>query len=283
MSADYEQAVEALYRAPHESFVAERQRLAAEVKGTGDKAQAARIAKLGRPPLSAWAVNQLWWQARADFERLFETAQQLRHGKHSASAAHREALAKLNARAKQLLQASEHGTADATLRRINMTLAGLAAAGSFDPDPAGALTKDRDPPGFEAFGMAAGSDGQAEAEADSEAAEPTKPKHEPKAPPHDAAERKQHAATQAQAKEQREKERLAAEAERKRAAQEQAKRAAERRETEATLREAKAALAHCERERERIAKELRAAEHELERAQKTLETAQERVAALEPD
>ena len=276
MSADFEQAVETLYRAPHESFVAERQRLAAELKGKGDKAEAARVAKLGRPTLSAWAVNQLWWHARADFERLFETAQQLRRGKHSASSAHRDALVKLTTRAKQLLHAGEHGTADATLRRINMTLAGLAAAGSFDPEPAGALTKDRDPPGFGAFGISTESD---EAETEAEADEPEQqPKHSPKTHPHDTAERKRHEATEA--KQQREKERAAAEAERQRLAEEKAQRAAERLEAESVLRDAKALLGKHEHEQARVEKELRAAEREVELAQKAVVAAEEQLAAL---
>src|SRR5882724_1587592 len=172
MPSKYDEALSALYRAPHESFVAERQRLAAELKASDDKAGAARLAKLARPSVSAWAVNQLWWHARDAFEELFESAGQLRKGKLGESGAHRKALARLGARAEQLLRAGGHATSEATLRRVAMTLSGLAAAGSFDPEPAGALTKDRDPPGFEAFG--------GESLTESEAPEPEPSKSEPK-------------------------------------------------------------------------------------------------------
>ena len=43
-------------------------------------AEATRFAKLGRPTISAWAVNQLWWHARDAFDALFETAARLRKG-----------------------------------------------------------------------------------------------------------------------------------------------------------------------------------------------------------
>src|SRR6478609_4033785 len=101
MASSYEQAVSALYRAPHGSFVVERRRLAAELKAEGDKTGAARLAKLERPPLSAWA--------------------------------------------EQLLGDAGHSASDATLRRVTMTLSGLAAAGGFEPDAPGALSKDREP------------------------------------------------------------------------------------------------------------------------------------------
>jgi hypothetical protein len=39
------------------------------------------------------------------------------------------------------------------LRRITSTLTALAATGSFDPDPPGALQGDRDPPGFDVAGL----------------------------------------------------------------------------------------------------------------------------------
>src|SRR5450755_2840752 len=154
MSSRYEEAVAALYQAPHESFVAERQRLAAELKASGDKAAAAELVKLARPAISAWAVNQLWWHARPVFEDLFQSAAELRAGKLAARGAHRQALAKLSASARKLLGEAGHAASEGTVRRVEMTLSGLAAAGSFDPEPAGALTKDRDPPGFDAFGGA---------------------------------------------------------------------------------------------------------------------------------
>ena len=67
----YDDAVAELYQVPIDRFVAERKRLAGELKAAGDKDGAARLAKLARPPISAWAVDQLWWRARDGFDALF--------------------------------------------------------------------------------------------------------------------------------------------------------------------------------------------------------------------
>lgn len=155
MAATYDEAVAELFKGPHETFVAERKRLAAELKAAGDKAGAGTLSKLGRPPLSAWAVNQLWWHARAEFEVLLETAKKMREGDLSVTQAHRDALAKLQARAEKVLTEAGNAAAPATLRRIATTLSAIAARGGFEPEPAGALTGDRDPPGFEAAGVPA--------------------------------------------------------------------------------------------------------------------------------
>jgi len=281
MGLSYEQSVMALYRASFESFVSERKRLAGELKAEGDKPGAAQLAKLGRPSISAWAVNQLWWHAREAFDELFETAAELRRGKHSASAAHRMALAKLSARAQQLLSEGGHSANDATLRRVTMTLSGLAAAGNFEPDPPGALSKDRDPPGFEAFGIASSSDEPEEEEAPAEP-EP-KQQREVAAPERkrtaqvEVAERKR--ALEAEAAE-RKRVAEAAAAERKREAEAEAKRQARRKKLEGDLRDAKVELSEREHERERAQAQLATAEREVERARANVEAAQ---AALEAE
>ena len=154
MASDYDDAVAKLYQAPHGEFVNERKKLAGELKDTGDKAGSTKLGKLARPPISAWTVNQLWWQAREDFEALLESAEKLRED-ISASAEHRTALAKLRQRAAQILQEAGNAASEGTLRRITTTLSALAASGGFDPDPPGALSADRDPPGFEAVGISA--------------------------------------------------------------------------------------------------------------------------------
>lgn len=154
MPRTYEQSVAELYQAAPEQFVAERKRLAAELKTGGDKESAKRLEKLPRPSLSAWAVNQLWWQARADFEELFQSAARLRAGDLAAMRAHRAALEALRGRAADILRAGSHAVTDAVTRRVSNTLAALAANGNFDPDVPGALAADRDAPGFGAQGLA---------------------------------------------------------------------------------------------------------------------------------
>ena len=146
----YDEAVAELYQAPHADFVATRKRLAGELKAS-DKSGAAKLGKLGRPNVSAWVVNQLYWQARDLFDRLLETAAQIRAGDMAASAEHRDAITKLRQRATQLLEEAGHGATEGTLRKVATTLSALAVAGGFEPDAPGALADDRDPPGFDAI------------------------------------------------------------------------------------------------------------------------------------
>jgi hypothetical protein len=276
MVSAYEKAVTALYQAPHESFVAERTRLASELK-VDDKAAAARLAKLGRPSVSAWAVNQLWWHSREAFDALFETAAKLRAGKLSACADHRKALAKLGAAAHKLLKDSGHRGADATLRRVAMTLSGLAAIGSFDPDPPGALSRDRDPPGFEAFGMANLGD-------NAEPAQKTEPHSKAKSPlKHAAAEAKGHHAAEAKRREAASASARAAAAERQHAAEVHAKRQAHLRDLESAVRDAKSELTERQHEHARLSKELAAAERDVERARTAFERAETRHSAAKDE
>lgn len=268
MASSYDDAVATLYRAPHESFVVERKRLADALKASGDKAAAARLGKALRPTLSAWAVNQLWWHAREEFERMLQTAAELRAGKLQARDAHRKAQAALIAHAQRLLGASGHTAQDALLRRIATTLSGLAASGGFAPDAPGTLSKDRDPPGFEAFGAA-------------EFAEKSSaPAIEPRAPDRAAHPREQavrareQAASEQKAREQKAREQKAA-------AEAQAKRHAERRELEAQLREAKAKLGKLDHERARLARALSEAESEAQRAEQAVSALQAKLAKLQ--
>ncbi len=152
--AVYAAALEELYQAPHGTFVAERKRLAAELKSAGAKDGAARLAKRARPSISAWVVNQLWWHARDAFTKLLATAAQLREGDLSPARDHRDAITKLRTRAASMLTDAGHTATESTLRRVTQTLSAIAATGSWEPDSAGTLTADRDPPGFDAAMLA---------------------------------------------------------------------------------------------------------------------------------
>jgi hypothetical protein len=145
--------VQELYQVPLAEFVAERKRIAGELKKAGDPAAAKEMLARKRPTMSAWAVNQLYWKARDAFDDLLDTAEKLRKGDLRASADHREAIAKLRKRASTILTDAGHAATEATLRRVTTTLSALAATGGFDPDLPGTLVEDRDPPGFEAVGI----------------------------------------------------------------------------------------------------------------------------------
>jgi hypothetical protein len=258
MATGYDDAVRELYQAAHEAFVGERGRLAAELKAQGDKTGAARLAKLRRPPLSAWAVNQLWWQARKAFEELFATAERLRAGDLAASTSHRKALTALAGRADSVLEAAGHPATEATLRKVTATLSALAAKGSFDPDPPGALTADRDPPGFGAAGVALSS-----LDASSNTA---------------AAERRQSGAHARKGEEAQEQAESAAE--RRRRKEERAKRQAERHRLEVALRAAKREADAHTRKIERLRDELGTAEEQLEKERARIEEIETRLQEL---
>jgi hypothetical protein len=154
MSA-YEDAIATLYRAPFAEFVAERKRLAAALKANGEPGSAAKLGKLARPPISAWTVNQLWWRERKSFDALLAAAAQVKVGDQGASRAHRDVLGQLRQLAAHILNEAGNAASDTTLRRVTTTLSAIAALGHFDPDPPGALSADRDPPGFEALSFGA--------------------------------------------------------------------------------------------------------------------------------
>jgi hypothetical protein len=153
--ADYREALQALSRAPLANFVAERKRLATGLRAAGDEDAAKQLAQRRRPTASAWTVNQLYWHARGSFDALLAAAAQLRKGDLSQTTAYREALSELRKRADAVLRDAGHAATAATLRRVMGTLAAVAAAGGFDPDPPGALAADREPPGFDAVDASA--------------------------------------------------------------------------------------------------------------------------------
>ncbi len=254
----YDAAVTTLYQAPLSDFVAERKRLAAELKAAGDKDAAARVGKLLRPPVSAWAVNQLWWRERAQFEALVTAAARVKAGERDASQLHRQALSQLRELSLRLLQEAGNAATETTLRRVITTLSAVAATGSFAPDAPGALSADRDPPGFETLGFGASP--------------ATTTRHAP-APPEDA-----HAAPpeDAHAKRAEEDERRRAEeaAQRRAEEAERQRRLAERERLSALLRDAE----KLRESRQRDVSKLRA---ELETAQQSLKDAQALLADLE--
>lgn len=257
----HDDAVAALYQAPFGDFVAERKRLAAELKAAGDKAGAAALAKLPRPPISAWTVNQLWWRERAAFEALTEAAARVKAGDREASRPHREALARLREKAARLLGEAGNAASEATLRRVTTTLSALAALGSFEPDRPGALSADRDPPGFEALGFGSSSSAAAAAPAASS----------PPAEPEEASARR---AAEAER-------RRAAEAERRRAeAEAEKQRRAERERLMARLRETRALHTAQQRELSRLQTELETAERSLKETQTLLGSLEDELGRL---
>lgn len=253
----YDDAVSTLYQASLGDFVAERKRLSAEFKAAGDKDAAARFAKLARPPVSAWAVNQLWWREREAFEALLEAAKRVTVGDREASQQHRQALSKLRESAARLLQESGNAASDGTLRRVTTTLSAVAATGGFAPDPPGALSADRDPPGFEALGFGSAA-----------------------AAPEAAAKSGVQASNEADAAHEAEKRRTE-EAEKRRAEEaERQRRLAERERLSALLREAQQLRDTQQRDVSRLRAELETAEQSLKKTQALLADLEQQLTSL---
>ncbi len=163
----YVDAVIELYQTAYAEFVAARKRLAAELAADGDANGAAALAKLPRPTLSAWVVNQLWWADRETFERMFETGAQVHDGNGTAGPAYNKAVERLRDRAEAILD--EVDDPEPTLRRVMTTLAALTAAGGFGAERPGTIVADREPTGFEALGDVTVKSTRAPARGDTEA------------------------------------------------------------------------------------------------------------------
>ncbi|HEX8132187.1 MAG TPA: hypothetical protein VF880_01985, partial [Actinomycetes bacterium] len=161
VQAAEDQEVDRLFGLGPESFVAARTEAARRLKKAGDAGAAARITALRRPPLSAWAVNQLARARGPEVEGLLEAGERLRAAHRAALAgegaaelraatrAEREAVAGLVAAAAEVLESTGHPATEATRDRVAATLHAAAA----DPAAAelvrrGRLTHDLDPAGF---------------------------------------------------------------------------------------------------------------------------------------
>jgi len=154
--------IDALFRLPLAEFIGARKTLAARLKQEGRTEAADRVKALPKPSISVWAVNQLYWRHRNEFERLVAAGQRFRraHTTRTAKAgelnealdARREALNRLSDLASALLREGGHNPALETMRRIATTLEALSAYAVLpDDQAAGRLTKDLDPPGFESL------------------------------------------------------------------------------------------------------------------------------------
>jgi hypothetical protein len=155
------QAGDELFGLPPEEFVAARDELARRLRREGDAEAAKRVKALRRPPLSAWAVNQLARVRGADLRELLAAGARLRAAHQAALAgegaaelraaakAERETVAALVQAALELLREAGHPTTDATRDRVAATLhAASASAEAAELVRGGRLTADLHPSGF---------------------------------------------------------------------------------------------------------------------------------------
>src|SRR3989338_3655888 len=134
--------IDALFQLPVNEFIPARDALAARLKAAGRVEAGSRVKALAKPPLSAWAVNQLFWRHRKAFDALLAAGERLRRGQATSLRAagkgdapreameeRRAALAELTTRAGALLEAAGHAASPDVARRMTTTLDALATYG----------------------------------------------------------------------------------------------------------------------------------------------------------
>lgn len=159
---ELEAQIDRLYQLPLKAFTQERNALAARLHAQGRQEAAERVKSLAKPAASAWAVNQLFWASRREFDELIDASDRLRALQargvtpkelRDAMRERREALGAALRRAEAALRAQGH-TANADLKqRVATTLESLAAYGSGRPPEIrpGRFKEDLGSPGFEAL------------------------------------------------------------------------------------------------------------------------------------
>lgn len=112
---DLEEALDQLYDAAPEEFVAVRKRLAKELKADGRADDGDHIAKVRKPTVAAWALNRLARDHRRDIDLLLDSGHRLRQAQagvlrgdareafEQAQRAEREAIGRLMREAEQFL------------------------------------------------------------------------------------------------------------------------------------------------------------------------------------
>jgi hypothetical protein len=142
--------IDRLYQLPPDEFTAARNALAKEAGAEG-----ADVRRLAKPPIAAWAVNQIHWKRRDIYDALIAASNELRK-LHKAilsgrradirepAKVHDEAIDAALKAALPILQEEGHPVTDATRQAILTTLRALPA-----DDPPGRLTRTLQPGGFE--------------------------------------------------------------------------------------------------------------------------------------
>lgn len=155
-----EDEVDALFKLPLAEFTGARNALATRLKQGGHTNDANLVKTLAKPSISAWAVNQLYWNHREPFDSLLAAGQRFRKAQLAGKVAdmraaldtRRQAISDLSDRANSVLADAGHNPSLDTLRRITTTLEALSALASLSDGPTpGRLTNDVDPPGFESL------------------------------------------------------------------------------------------------------------------------------------
>lgn len=142
-----------LYSLPLEQFTGARDRLAARLTADGKSDEAAMVAKLRKPSVSAWALNRASRRSPESVERLVESHRSLRTATsgdllRQASEERRKAVAELEAVAVAELTGEGRPVSGPTRGRITATLLAVATDPEGEQDlVAGRLVKEIEPSG----------------------------------------------------------------------------------------------------------------------------------------
>lgn len=149
MKSKLEDEIDDLFRLPLADFTGARNTLAARLKKENRLNEAERVKLMAKPSISAWTVNQLYWQHRDELDHLIATGKRLRRDSLDAR---RDALVHLSELAADVLRDAGHNPSPDTLRRILTTLEAISAYALLPDGPTlGRLTNDVDPPSFESL------------------------------------------------------------------------------------------------------------------------------------
>jgi hypothetical protein len=177
--------LDALFKRTLSEFIDARNDLAKRLKRSGRADDANLVKALAKPSVSAWAVNQLHWNHREEFDQMLSTAQRFRQAQASRTAgtsadmrasieAHSEAVSRLSELAAALLRDAGHNPAADTIHRITTTLEAVSAYASLPDSPTpGRLTRDLGPPGFDSLGSLMLDPGTTKANAEPRAVSPS--------------------------------------------------------------------------------------------------------------
>lgn len=158
-----EDDIDALFMLPLSEFTSARNTLIARLKKAGRSDDVERVKLLSKPSISAWAVNQLYWEHREAFDELIAAGKRFRPthvsrvgGKaaemRESLDARRQALTNLSELATAVLQDAGHSPTQDTLRRVVASLQAISAYALLPGGPTlGRLTYDVDPPSFESL------------------------------------------------------------------------------------------------------------------------------------
>jgi hypothetical protein len=142
--------IDRLYQLPLDEFTAARNTLARSAGTEGSE-----IRQLAKPPLAAWAINQLYWKQREVYDELIKASHALRQTHKTilggrrvdlreTSRAHEEALDAALKATLAILEQAGHPATDATRQSVLTTLRALPSK-----ETAGRLTEVLQPGGFE--------------------------------------------------------------------------------------------------------------------------------------